>query len=364
MNKKIEEFKKFTRNLPGYYDYKNMPHEFRPYIMFSNAENYNTKFISTDKFGFRKTVNQQGKKIKLNELKRNHSDCNVIVGGSTTFGMGCSSDQNTISSHLSAQGVFCQNFGIRAATSQQELIVFLQFKKYLGKIKNILILSGANDISVAAQNSSFFYPDFGFLFAEEIRFNEFWQQYVGFNERKWEFGKNNFFNLIEILTRKFKIFKFFFSTLCSWWSSSKLVNRTKQRQKLNFEEKIKVVNKFLSNDFDTWAAISKHINANPIYILQPCINWHTKKLSKNEQYVMECQREHLGSEYYDKLVSKKIYLEQKKFIKELCALNNISFYDANEWISKLDEKDEVFIDSHHLTDFGNQYLANCIQKII
>ena len=35
---------------------------------------------------------------------------------------------------------------------------------------------------------------------------------------------------------------------------------------------------------------------------------------------MECQREHLGSEYYDKLVSKKIYLEQKKFIKELCAL--------------------------------------------
>ena len=68
MNKKIEEYKKSTRNSPGYYDYKNMPHEFRPYIMFSNADNYNTKFISTDKFGFRKTVNQQGKKIELNEF--------------------------------------------------------------------------------------------------------------------------------------------------------------------------------------------------------------------------------------------------------------------------------------------------------
>ena len=176
MNKKLDQYKKTAMNRPGYYDYKNMHHEFRPYIMFANAENYNTRFVSTDKFGFRKTVNKDNKKIELSELKDNHNDCNVILGGSTAFGMGCSSDRNTIASELSAQGIFCQNFGIRAATSQQELIVFLQFKRYLSRIRNILILSGGNDISVAAHNSSFFYPDFGFMFAEDIRFNHFWHQ--------------------------------------------------------------------------------------------------------------------------------------------------------------------------------------------
>ena len=364
MNKKLDQYKKTAMNRPGYYDYKNMHHEFRPYIMFANAENYNTRFVSTDKFGFRKTVNKDNKKIELSELKDNHNDCNVILGGSTAFGMGCSSDRNTIASELSAQGIFCQNFGIRAATSQQELIVFLQFKRYLSRIRNILILSGGNDISVAAHNSSFFYPDFGFMFAEDIRFNHFWQQYVGFNERKWEFGRNNFFNLVERLTRKFSIFKFFFITLFSWWSSSKLIKKTKQKPKLNFSEKIKAINKFVSNDFVTWAAISKYVSANLIYILQPCINWHKKKLTKRELNIMESQREQLGSDYYDKLISKEVYLSQKKFIKDQCALNNILFYDANEWISKLDEKDEIFTDSHHLTDFGNKYLADCIEKII
>ena len=40
---------------PGYLEYKNMGHEFRPFILFSNEENYKTDRVNTDKFGFRKT---------------------------------------------------------------------------------------------------------------------------------------------------------------------------------------------------------------------------------------------------------------------------------------------------------------------
>ena len=50
--------KKFIhiRNLkPGFNEYKNMDHQFRPYLMFSNAENYQTKIVNTDRLGFRKT---------------------------------------------------------------------------------------------------------------------------------------------------------------------------------------------------------------------------------------------------------------------------------------------------------------------
>ena len=58
----------------------------------------------------------------LNEVTKKF--CNVLVGGSSAFGMGATSDKKTISSQLSNTGIFCQNFGVRGATSQQELIIF------------------------------------------------------------------------------------------------------------------------------------------------------------------------------------------------------------------------------------------------
>ena len=52
MKKKIE----FSRELkPGLIEYGNMGHEFRPFVQFTNADNYRTEIVNTDRLGFRKT---------------------------------------------------------------------------------------------------------------------------------------------------------------------------------------------------------------------------------------------------------------------------------------------------------------------
>ena len=144
----------------GFEDYKNMLHEFRPYIMFTNAHNYKSKSVNTDRLGFRKVFFKK-KFIGIDDLKKSTKTINILLGGSTAFGSGSLSDKHTISSELTSLGKLCFSLGIRGASSHQELIAFLKFKSFFPKIKNIIILSGLNDLFIAAEKNTFFYNDFG-----------------------------------------------------------------------------------------------------------------------------------------------------------------------------------------------------------
>lgn len=355
---------KIREKLKGYLDYKNMSHEFRPYVMFVNADNYITNSVSTDKFGFRKTINSEGTAIGLDQVKHNFKSSNILLGGSAAFGMGNSSDSKTISSNLSQLGMFCQNLGVRAATGQQELIIYLQFKRHFNEIKNIILLSGINDISVAAQKSSMFYPDFGGVFSEDLRFNIFWQQYVGFNKNKWEFKKNNFFNIINLVARKYPFLKSILTGFFSLFPSTQLIKKTKKINKLNFDEKLNHVKKIISNDLDTWSMISNQKKINVIYILQPNINWTKKKLSEYEKEIIVDEKNHLGEDFYKNYSSVNVYMEQKKFLDSECKKRGINFKDSNEWFNEFKESDEIFNDSSHITDFANEVLSKNIQKFL
>jgi hypothetical protein len=355
---------KIKEKLKGYFDYKNMSHEFRPYVMFVNADNYKTSSINTDNLGFRKTINSDGVSVNLNEVKSKYQNCNILMGGSAAFGMGNSSDSKTISSFLSQSNIFCQNLGVRAATGQQELILYIQFKRFFNNVKNIILFSGINDISIAAQKSSFFYPDFGGVFSEDLRLNIFWQQYIGFGKDKWEFKKNNFFNMIDLISKKFSLVKFFLYGLFSLIPSSKITKKTKKLNNLNFDEKLNYVKKIVSNDLDTWALISKQSKINIIYVLQPNACWAKKKLSEYEQKILDEEKNHLGEEFYKNYSDINVYRNQKKFLESQCNEKGIKFIDSNEWLANLNKSDEIFNDSSHLTDYGNKIISDNIQKFL
>ncbi len=355
---------KTKEKLKGYFDYKNMSHEFRPYVMFVNADNYKTNSINTDSLGFRKTINSEGNPIDLDKVKSKYQDCNILMGGSAAFGMGNSSDSKTISSFLSQSNTFCQNMGVRAATGQQELILYIQFKRFFNNVKNIILFSGVNDISVAAQKSSFFYPDFGGVFSEDLRFNIFWHQYIGFNKDKWEFKKHNFFNIIDLVSKKFSLVKFFLNIFFSLFPTSKVTNKTKKNNNLSFSEKLKYVKKIISNDLDTWSLISKQNKINIIYVLQPNACWVKKKLSEYERKILNEERKNLGDKFYESYSDINVYFEQKKFLESNCKERGINFVDSNEWLANFNESDEIFNDSSHLTDYGNKIISDNIKKFL
>ena len=70
-------------------------------VMFTSTPNYSGGVLNTDRFGFRKTnfKNYSYSVENLNGI----SDCSLIVGGSTVFGVGSTSDGNTISSLMSKE---------------------------------------------------------------------------------------------------------------------------------------------------------------------------------------------------------------------------------------------------------------------
>ena len=347
----------------GFKDYKNMYHEFRPFVMFTNADNYKTSIVNTDKFGFRKTY-FKNKLIGLDEVNSVSKEQNILLGGSTAFSMGSSSDKNTLSSYLTEIGDFCFSLGVRACTSQQELLTYLMFKRFFSKIKNIVIFSGVNDIALCATKNSFYYPDFGGVFAEDMRFSQFWMQYNYFQTEKWKVGRNNLFNLINIFSNKFFLIKFLLSLLSIKFFSNKSYIKFKKFNNLDFKSKILNLRKIISNDIETWSSLTKNNNINLIYVLQPLLNWSTKKKTKEEMKIIEQEKNRFDEKFYKDFTDFKTYDEHKNFLKGECKKNSINFYDSNEWVNESDARESFFIDQSHLSDYGNLFMSQKINKLL
>ena len=81
--------------------YDNFSHEWKPFIMYSNKTNLRTKVVNTDNLGLRFNSLNNNNLISIFDQKNTNQKFGLIVGSSTAFGLGCSEDDQTISSKLS-----------------------------------------------------------------------------------------------------------------------------------------------------------------------------------------------------------------------------------------------------------------------
>ena len=70
-----------------------------PYTMFVSTPGYSSETVNTDKYGLRYTEHNFTKHSIINQDFEKPTS--IIVGGSTAFGVGCTSDKFTLSSILS-----------------------------------------------------------------------------------------------------------------------------------------------------------------------------------------------------------------------------------------------------------------------
>ena len=360
MSKKISH--KIRTNKTGFETYSKIRNEFRPYVMSTNEDNFKSKIVNTDKFGFRKTYFQK-KLIGLDEIKKSTSTHNVIVGASTAFSMGSPSDKETIHSYLSKKKL-CISLGVRGATGQQETVTYLQFKRFLGKVKNIIILSGLNDVILCSQKHSLFYPDFGGVMSENDRVSNSIMQYNFFHGiEKWKIGRNNIFALMTLAANRSKIIRSIFSFFSNQFLHSSGKRKIKNLNR-SFNEKISDIRKIISNDLDTWSMIARKNKINIIYILQPTLAWSNKRLTENEKKIYHYERNRMKKIFLVDIFNKTIYLKQKSFLKKMCKKNHIKFHDANEWTKKTSSNKNFFIDLSHLTEYGNFFMSENINRLI
>ena len=324
--------------------YSMPPLDSPPYAMISNPRNYASPTINTDKYGFRFSL-FDGKKVSIEKIDE-YDEINILVGGSTVFGMGCSDDSTTIASNLSKKsGQIWLNLGIRSGVSFQEYIHLINHIAKAKKINNIVFFSGINDLYKS------------FTDTKDTHFDKW------FSPHKSEYQP---LALSSFSARRLA-YAFARSLLSSKSIRSFLPGQfeASQHSELNEDKIFNDLDLMYERNFKLYRSLSHFVENKVSYFLQPFSYWTNKKytLEENESraYLESLQS---NSEW----PSSRGLLNQphvnKGFINILdqrSSQNNILFCDTNKFFAL---EESLFVDAVHLNDIGSELAADIIlQKI-
>lgn len=318
-----------------------------PFAMLSGPMNFKSKNINTDRHGFRLTK-FKGSYISIDNIDE-YENINILVGGSTVFGVGATSDDTTITSLLSQKtNEPWFNLGIRGGVSLTEYIHLIRFIYKAKNIKNIVFFSGINDIYINILTD--FKNDFDNRFEnEKIKYS-----------CKREFIANLFSKLYFVDKSKIiqKSLKGMFL-----YPFIKKEEQVKEK-KLTDIEQIETLFENFKRNFLLYSALSKELDTKVAYILQPFSDWTCKEFTKDEldvfQYLEELQKDSKWASHKSKL-SKKLYTEISIFLEKELNKYDINYIDSHD---KYNVEKTVFVDAVHINDDGNEIASDIILNSI
>jgi hypothetical protein len=324
-----------------------------PYAMLAGPCSYKNIRINTDKHGFRITQNDTNL-YKVEDIEK-YDEINILVGGSTTFGVGSTSDSSTISSIVSKKNKeVWLNLGIRGCNSFQEIIHLNRILYKANKVKRIVFLSGVNDLYLRLVNDSFTDFDFGFgtKFSSIAAFHPFRQALSVFFASIFNTEPQNIVdkNLFEM-------------TLWPFFKSKYL--DIKNERLYTLEEKIELYLQLYKRNFELYKGLSKAYNCEVHFIFQPLLFWSGKKISQNEelviQYLDELQKSDYWGEVKKQLSDQNVNIKIHENLKALSTKLEFTYFNSNDLFKDITE--DCFVDSVHLTDFGNKLIADYISNL-
>lgn len=313
-----------------------------PYLMYFHTANYSSDVLNTDSRGFRISYKSNQKISDFSGIK-NYPSC-LLVGGSFVFGVGATNDKNTIASRLNSITNYTWfNFGGRAFSSTQELLLFLFYYQQIGHIKKIIMLSGLNNL-ILYYLSQRYSKELGSFF--------FQGQY---NKKMNSIFMSKKQRLMEAILHLDKKLRQDFSVCEIEEINSGNISKGSKEDLLCV----------LKRDILIFKVLSDYLGAKLYYVLQPVASWVDKKLS-NEENALFAELDARPENQW-KILKTKIDFNQYGWflakIKDICNLNNISFFDLNEAMSKkkLDNK-WIFVDRAHCTDEGYELVTKILEE--
>ena len=339
--------------------YDSMGADWKPIIMFNQFPNIRSKYCNTDTFGLRfNNLKDNSKKISIFENTISNKKKNaIIIGNSTTFGEGQSSDEKTISNFLTENSEYnFYNFSGRGFSGFQEIAQFLILNHNVLNLDRIIVISGVNDSYLP-----YFIDKFD-------------------DEQTPIFGYNKFLKTMSNASRgwKNKIFKALFSNFLKNkkkdWNRINSLNWRDElfgSSTLKSEDNIEVskdvaLKQILERNINIWSFITKGMNIKFDYILQPVGSWCKPVKTKEEEAIFNEENNLSSNQKIFKHVDHNKYLLVKKIIRNATNKNGLNFCDMNEEFNnnELEEK-WLFTSRLHLSDMGSEILSKkIIEKIL
>jgi hypothetical protein len=345
---------------PQHEDYYRMFPTYRPFVFWVNEPSYRSKSVNTDDLGLRHNMLPGGRLLDLRRLKESHRVCDIIVGGSTVFGVDASGDASTISACLSSNDVPCINLGNRGAVSIQELQLFLFYRPLFPSIRNIILLSGVNDCSLASLEGSVIFDEFGGLFGQDhyMTYPYMTNLSACYDDRSYD--RLRLYNSIERRYRDNGFFRSLVRGVLAMSYKREPMRNQAYDKRAGFERKVERQKAILANQLFIWKSLADAHGSRLQYVLQPCIGWTGKELSHEERTCYE-----MDLEVYPEMglyANPDFHSTFAAFIAETCSRLGVGFHDANEAFDGHKGDSTFFTDVCHLTDQANRVVAEYVKS--
>lgn len=311
------------------YDELGMRQEWVPHLMYFHPRNVALKSVTTDEFGFRNTTGAKP-----------GAPTALLVGGSSVFGIGATSDAMTIPSLLNTATKYnWLNFGGRAFNSTQEAILvhLSNTKKIDGPI---VVMSGINNLTRSLMSGSF-----------SRMYGAFFQQ-IQFSQRMSTATLGNrdlAKQLFNGLRKKFGI-------------GSDSSNASTQPEAAKSESYRAMLTVF-ERDCEYFQMTAGRHSTSAIFALQPFIPWMRKTLTSQESELFKLLDLEAGD--FSSILSELTEIKEKykQDLHSICVKIGLKFIDLNE-VPELQEPDWLFVDRAHFTDLGNSVVARSIVQYL
>lgn len=307
-----------------------------PFVMFLQQGGFRSPTVNTDRFGFRWTVSPEGKVWSVEEPPDRESG--LVLGGSTAFGVGARGDAATVASVLAARtGRPWLNLGGRGHVSTQELLAFLEYEDTLPPLRDIVLLSGLNDLSTQYGANRWDDRLGGFLQSEYAR------AIAALEPSRWRQKR-----LRRALLR-----------------AGRQAGGSRPFEEILAEREGRRASmlRVQARNLGHWAALAAARGARVWFALQPLFPWLGKEASREEHVLFDSRmrQDPRQQMVVERALAPEQHAPYAEALASLCRERGIGFLDLNRELRPHATPDAwLFVDRAHLTDRGYALCAECL----
>ena len=310
-----------------------------PHTLHVHESGYRSGTINTDALGLRYS-HRAGKRFSAAE-RGGAPRINLLVGGSTAMGIGASSDEHTVASHLSMlTGEVWLSLAGCGLNASQELLMFLTHEHRFGEVGHVVLLSGLNTLAHEALGEIL-------AGAHDPQQAKAHQAYLNsFNEGMPPVGPARRVSLLQRLGQALAPRR---NEPAPVWPLSAP------------EKRLARAADSIGRTLRQWERMLADSHATLTFILQPLLPWCRETLPAGEHAMLAAlQRQPTN---FDRLLEGAFdsQLHMAFFRRIKSQADPVPCYDMNSMLSSSPVFGaDLFVDRLHLNDLGNNALAKVI----
>ncbi|MDP1604296.1 MAG: hypothetical protein Q8M03_13635 [Legionella sp.] len=352
----VAEVYRITPQLQEYDEFMYLGVRWLPYTMFFHHKNYKSDVINTDDFGFRYT-HCQNERYSMEQFPTDRP-VNLLIGGSTALGTGTTSDRYTVPSALCENtGEIWLNLGGRGYNATQELILFLMHQHRFSQINQVILLSGANTLTLeglpdnlACEHGRYYYS---------YEFQHYMEAYNTDLRRR----KNSYASLTgKTGDGAFHKAKEYFKKLLQDENPTEVILSD---DNIDLNQRILRAAWVTTNTLKQWKQLLAPYEAKLSFVLQPISSWTKDQFTPDEEnmfYAIDCCANNFWR-LFGKLCAKELHHPYRDAIEKECTQMSVPFMDMNESLKNSSIINETFFVDHlHFNDAGYVEVARLINE--